>query len=128
MLRKRIVFLLPAAFISMAAASPARSVQSSDNEALLKKIDAVMSETYKPGEPGAAIIVRKDGRTIFRKGYGLADLELACPLNPTWSSGWAPSPSNSQPSPSSSWPSRANLASRMRSRSSCPIIQPRARP
>ena len=42
----------------------------------------MMSEIYKPGEPGAAVIVRRDGRTIFRKGYGLADLELGVKVEP----------------------------------------------
>lgn len=52
------------------------------DDALAGKIDAVMAETYKPGQPGAAVIVRKDGRTLFRKGYGLADLELNVPVAP----------------------------------------------
>ena len=52
------------------------------DDALARKIDAVMAETYKPGQPGAAVIVRKDGRTLFRKGYGLADLELNVPVAP----------------------------------------------
>ena len=50
--------------------------------ALAAKIDAVMAAIYKPGEPGAAIIVRKDGQTIFRKGYGMADLELGVAVEP----------------------------------------------
>ena len=41
-----------------------------------------MSEIYTPGEPGAAVIVRRDGRTLFRKGYGLADLELGVRVEP----------------------------------------------
>lgn len=49
---------------------------------LAAKIDAVMSAVYKPGEPGAAVLVRKDGRTVFRQGYGLADLELGVPVAP----------------------------------------------
>ena len=49
---------------------------------LASKIDAVMAGVYKPGQPGAAIIVRKDGQTIFRKGYGLADLELSVAVEP----------------------------------------------
>ncbi|NTU52026.1 MAG: serine hydrolase, partial [Candidatus Aminicenantes bacterium] len=52
------------------------------DEALAKKIDAVMSEIYKPGQPGAAVIVRKNGETVFRKGYGMADLELGVPVEP----------------------------------------------
>jgi CubicO group peptidase (beta-lactamase class C family) len=41
-----------------------------------------MSKVYKPDEPGAAVIVRKDGKTVFRKGYGLADLELGVAVAP----------------------------------------------
>ena len=60
--------------ISVRAAGP--------DEALAAKIDAVMSGVYKSGQPGAAILVQKDGRTIIRKGYGLADLELGVPVTP----------------------------------------------
>ena len=49
---------------------------------LAKQFDTVMSEIYKPGEPGAAVIVRKNGETVFRKGYGMADLELGVPIEP----------------------------------------------
>ena len=49
---------------------------------LAAKIDAIMAGIYKPGEPGAAIIVRKDGQTVFRKGYGMANLELGVPIEP----------------------------------------------
>jgi D-alanyl-D-alanine carboxypeptidase len=59
-----------------------RTAEAGTDEALAAKIDAVMAETYKPGEPGAAIIVRKDGRTVLRKGYGMADLELGIPIAP----------------------------------------------
>ncbi|HOW85182.1 MAG TPA: serine hydrolase [Candidatus Aminicenantes bacterium] len=54
----------------------------SPDGALAARIDAVMAEVYKPNQPGAAIIVRRNGRTLFRKGYGLADLELGVPVAP----------------------------------------------
>ncbi len=65
--------------LSIAAAVPA---QASDETALIQKIDAVMAETYKPGQPGAAILLTRNGRTLLRKGYGLADLELGVPVEP----------------------------------------------
>jgi len=70
--------------LSLVSAFPARATEAprTDDDALAKRIDSVMSEVYKPGEPGAAIIVRKDGKTIFRKGYGTADLELGVPVEP----------------------------------------------
>ena len=64
-----------------AQAMPWPAPQAAD-DALAAKIDAVMAAVYKPGEPGAAVIVRKDGRTVLRKGYGLADLELGVPVAP----------------------------------------------
>jgi CubicO group peptidase (beta-lactamase class C family) len=69
--------------IALAAAGPAAvAAQPVSNDALAKRIDAVMAELYKPDQPGAAIIVRKDGKTVFRKGYGMADLELGVPVAP----------------------------------------------
>jgi len=66
---------------TIALAAP-KARPAEDLGALAKKIDAVMSKVYKPDEPGAAVIVRKDGKTVFRKGYGLADLELGVPVAP----------------------------------------------
>jgi len=45
-------------------------------------IDAMLSERYKPDEPGAAVIVCQEGAIVFRKGYGLANLELNVPIEP----------------------------------------------
>jgi CubicO group peptidase (beta-lactamase class C family) len=82
MLKMRPSVLILFIAITLAAAAPALPAQRSDREDLAKKIDAVMSEVYKPGQPGAAIIVRKNGETIFRKGYGMADLELGVLVAP----------------------------------------------
>jgi len=71
-----------AVVLSTAFPVTARPAERTGQDSLAKQIDAVMTEVYKPGEPGAAIIVKKDGKTIFRKGYGLADLELGMPVEP----------------------------------------------
>jgi CubicO group peptidase (beta-lactamase class C family) len=42
--------------------------------ALETKIDALFSELGSPDAPGFAVLVRKDGRTVFERGYGLRDL------------------------------------------------------
>jgi D-alanyl-D-alanine carboxypeptidase len=79
---RRLVVPLFIALVAWTSSAPARDAGPAADEALAKKVDAVMSEVYKPGEPGAAVIVRKDGRTVFRKGYGMADLELGVPVEP----------------------------------------------
>ncbi len=45
-------------------------------------IDEMLSEIFKSDEPGGTVIAVKQGSTIFRKGYGMADLELNVPLKP----------------------------------------------
>ena len=45
-------------------------------------IDTLLKASFPADRPGAAVIVVKDGRTVFRKAYGMADLELGVPLQP----------------------------------------------
>jgi CubicO group peptidase (beta-lactamase class C family) len=45
-------------------------------------MDKVAADVYKPSSPGAAIIVVKNGQVLFRKGYGMANLELDLPIRP----------------------------------------------
>jgi CubicO group peptidase (beta-lactamase class C family) len=49
---------------------------------LAQRLDASIGPYYKADAPGAAIIVVKDGKTVFRKAYGLADLARNLPLTP----------------------------------------------
>lgn len=58
-----------------AAATPA-------TDARVARIDQLLAETYAAGEPGAAVLVEKDGEILLRKGYGLANLELEVPIRP----------------------------------------------
>jgi D-alanyl-D-alanine carboxypeptidase len=47
------------------------------------RIDSLMSSRYAAGSPGAAIGVVKDGKIVFRKGYGLADLRGKATITPS---------------------------------------------
>jgi CubicO group peptidase (beta-lactamase class C family) len=79
---KNIIYhLLPVLLVLALAAQLGANVPN-DGKKLANEIDKVMNEIYKPGEPGAAIIVRRAGKTIFRKGYGLANLELGVKVEP----------------------------------------------
>ena len=49
---------------------------------LTAAIDALLKSAFPADRPGAAMIVTKDGQTLFRKAYGMADLELGVPLQP----------------------------------------------
>jgi CubicO group peptidase (beta-lactamase class C family) len=45
--------------------------------------DSLMSSIYQSGCPGAAIAVIKDGSVVFKRGYGVADLESKRPITPS---------------------------------------------
>jgi D-alanyl-D-alanine carboxypeptidase len=44
--------------------------------------DALFAKRYPPDSPGAVGIVVKDGRPVFRRAYGLADLEFGILVEP----------------------------------------------
>lgn len=46
------------------------------------KIDSILKKVYPASDPGAAVLVYKDGKLLLRKGYGLANVELNVPVKP----------------------------------------------
>jgi CubicO group peptidase (beta-lactamase class C family) len=46
------------------------------------QLDQILSSVYKADQPGAALLIMKDGQVLVRKAYGMADLELGVPLEP----------------------------------------------
>ena len=46
------------------------------------QIDALFSKFTNPREPGCAVLVIKDGKTVFRKGYGITDLRSLHAITP----------------------------------------------
>ena len=65
--------------VSGALASSVAFAQSPEQ---LTQIDQMLTATYKPNEPGAVVLIAKDGKPVLRKAYGLADLEKGVPLKP----------------------------------------------
>ncbi len=45
-------------------------------------VDEVFSDLAKPGSPGCALGVYRDGKIIYAKGYGLANIEQNVPITP----------------------------------------------
>ncbi|MEM1259089.1 MAG: serine hydrolase domain-containing protein, partial [Bacteroidota bacterium] len=48
----------------------------------INEIDNILSDKYVDGEPGATALVYRKGDVIFRKGFGLANMELNVPMRP----------------------------------------------
>lgn len=82
------LFKTASAAILMVSASalsqPAFAATKAEAEATAKTkaIDAELSRLFKPGMPGAAVLVVKDGVTVLNKGYGLANVELNVLMRP----------------------------------------------
>lgn len=49
---------------------------------LAAKLDALFKSQYQADEPGATVIVVKDGKTLLRRAYGAADIDAKVPLTP----------------------------------------------
>ena len=67
MLSKRMMLL---ATISLALVCPSRATENGQNEQA-KQADAICASKVHPGEPGMAVLVKKNGRVLLGKGYGL---------------------------------------------------------
>jgi CubicO group peptidase (beta-lactamase class C family) len=49
---------------------------------LAAAVDAIFSDYAVPGSPGCALAIAQDGKTIYTKGYGFANLEQNLPITP----------------------------------------------
>jgi CubicO group peptidase (beta-lactamase class C family) len=73
------------AALALSALALARAVQAAPAPkpaAPADAIDALVKRSYLATSPGAAIIAVRDGKVIYRKAIGMADLELDVPLSP----------------------------------------------
>lgn len=77
-------FLLPVAAPAVHAqtAAPAAEVRAVTVDTALAGIDSMLTALYPADEPGAAVLVARDGRVLMRKAYGAASMELGVPLRP----------------------------------------------
>lgn len=53
-----------------------------DKRRLETQLEDLAASYFKPDEPGASIIVMRDGQPLLRTGYGLANIELGVRIQP----------------------------------------------
>jgi CubicO group peptidase (beta-lactamase class C family) len=63
-------------------ASTLLSARPSPDAAVSAQIDTVFSSRIQPGDPGVAVMVQKDGKILFEKGYGERDLRTHAKIDP----------------------------------------------
>jgi len=70
-------------FITLSSETNAGSKSNSEERHSLEaKIDSLVGEHVKLGGPGCAVGVIKDGKFIFKRGYGLANIDEEVPITP----------------------------------------------
>ena len=67
---------------TVSAAKPVSEEPASEEPASEEKVDAVFAEWNRKDSPGCAVTVVDDGKQIYRKGFGMASLELDAPITP----------------------------------------------
>jgi CubicO group peptidase (beta-lactamase class C family) len=72
----RLVFLLSLLFTSYVYAQP---IAKADAE-LFAKVDKLLAAVYKPTETGATALIARKGTVIYKKAFGMANLELNVPM------------------------------------------------
>ncbi|WP_312550478.1 serine hydrolase [Massilia sp.] len=75
-----VLVLLGAPFAPAANAAGAPAAAEAA-QPLAARLDAAIAPYYKADEPGATVIVVKDGQTVLRKGYGSADTASKTPMS-----------------------------------------------
>ncbi|MBE0539013.1 MAG: serine hydrolase [Ignavibacterium sp.] len=54
--------------------------QQKDDEQLITYFDKILSEQFKTDEPGVTVLVSRKGQVIYKKAFGMANLELNTPM------------------------------------------------
>jgi D-alanyl-D-alanine carboxypeptidase len=84
MMNKSLLLLLIVALMLAIGSEAPGSQNISDQKPaqIAASVDQYIRQFIKSNEPGGTIIVLKDGKVIFRKAYGLANLELGVKMEP----------------------------------------------
>ncbi len=69
-----------AAVLLVAVSLPAWATPADAGQAIAERIDAMAAPFYKADGPGATLLVVKDGKTLLRKAYGMADVPNKLPM------------------------------------------------
>lgn len=83
-------FTFIALIIAQLAFAQAKQLSSAENSVfsvastknIEAEIDAIFTEAYPGNSPGATVLIAKDDKIIYRKAFGMANLEVKVPMKP----------------------------------------------
>jgi len=79
---KTVLILFLSIIIFSLAASDLQAFRTQQREDLTAKVDELFEQWNKNDSPGAAIGIFQEGRIIYARGYGMANLEHNIPITP----------------------------------------------
>jgi CubicO group peptidase (beta-lactamase class C family) len=82
MKRSFIIFTFTLSLVASATGyAQERAADQPDRDATSKRVDALFAQWDKPDSPGCAVAVIRDGRVIYNRGYGMANLDYGIPIS-----------------------------------------------
>jgi CubicO group peptidase (beta-lactamase class C family) len=78
----RLVFTLAAVLVAAGSAN-AQTTAKPHESAIAARIDAIFKDFDKPTSPGCAVAAYQDDRIVFKRAYGMANLDHDVRLTPT---------------------------------------------
>jgi len=78
----RLIFCISFILVFGVKTQTAVAYQAYTHNAITDKVDELFKQWDKDDSPGAAVGIFKDGRIIYARGYGIANLEYALPWTP----------------------------------------------
>ena len=74
--------LLAAAKVALGVGPDSGLLAGRADDLYSERVDAVFAAYDRPDSPGCALSVMRDGRIIYERGYGMANLDLGVPNSP----------------------------------------------
>lgn len=68
---------------SVQSAKKGQSRKGPPDSSITARVDKIFEKWDKPDSPGCAVGVFREGRIVYKRGYGMADLEHRIPITPS---------------------------------------------
>ena len=78
----RVAFMAVVICLATSSGSAAIASNEQTTEQASARVDKIFADLQKPGSPGCALGVFRDGHILYAKGYGLASVEVSAPITP----------------------------------------------
>ena len=83
MLKRACTIGLLAALIGVAALAQSKPQATGSDKPVSAKVDEIFARFDKQDSPGCALAVIKDGQIVYKRGYGMSNLEYGIPISPS---------------------------------------------